>query len=187
MTSDAAVMAVIDVLERLGIPYMVVGSLSCNVYTLPRSTKDADLVLQLDPAKAGPLLAELRPRFRVEPQMSFETVTATKRFEIEWPDTGFKIELFLLSDDVHDQERFARRRQIQVTGRAVWVPAAEDVIITKLRWSRSGRRAKDVEDVRNVIASQQDALDWDYIHRWCDQHGTRALLDQIRQSIPPLD
>jgi hypothetical protein len=180
-------MAVIDVLERLGIPYMVVGSLSCNVYAVPRATKDADLVLQLDAAKAAALLVELRSLFRVEPQMSFETVTATQRFEIEWGVTGFKIELFRLSDDFHDQERFARRRQIEVNGRTVWVPAAEDVIVTKLRWSRSGRRAKDVDDVRNVIAAQQGALDWPYIHRWCDQHGTRALLEQIRQSIPPLD
>ena len=64
----------------------------------------------------------------------------------------------------------------------------EDVIITKLRWAQIAKRGKDSDDVRNVIAVQGDeVLDWDYIHHWCAQHGTRVLLDEIRGSIPPLD
>jgi hypothetical protein len=29
-------------------------------------------------------------------------------------------------------------------------------------------------------------LDSEYIYRWCDQHGTRGLLEDIRRAIPPL-
>ena len=42
------------------------------------------------------------------------------------------------------------------------------------------------DDVRNVLTVQGDTLDWDYIHRWCDEHGTRELLDRLRRSIPPI-
>lgn len=50
------------------------------------------------------------------------------------------------------------------------------------------RSTKDADDLRDVIAVQGDeALDWDYIHRWTAEHGTRELLDEIRASIPPLD
>jgi hypothetical protein len=63
----------------------------------------------------------------------------------------------------------------------VFLPAADDVIITKLRWCRS----KDRDDIRDVIVIQGDAIDWDYVHGWCAQHGTRALLDEIRATIPP--
>jgi len=27
-------------------------------------------------------------------------------------------------------------------------------------------------------------VDWEYVFRWCDRHGTRGLLDEIRRSIP---
>jgi hypothetical protein len=27
---------------------------------------------------------------------------------------------------------------------------------------------------------------WGYVYKWCDEHGTRGLLDQIRASIPPI-
>ena len=59
----------------------------------------------------------------------------------------------------------------------------EDVIITKLRWSHIGRREKDIEDVRNVITIQGDRIDWDYVISWCDRHGTRELLENVRQSL----
>lgn len=115
--------------------------------------------------------------------MSFETVTATTRFILHLTDTAFTIELFLLSDDEHDRERFARRRREQIMDRTVAIPTAEDVIVTKLRWSRAGRRTKDVEDVRNVVAVQGDRIDWTYVNSWCDKHGTSDLLDDIRRSV----
>jgi hypothetical protein len=68
----------------------------------------------------------------------------------------------------------------------VFIPSPEDVIITKLRWALLGGRSKDREDVRDVIAVQGDRIDWDYVHAWCDRHGTRPLLDEIRRSIPPI-
>lgn len=134
-----------------------------------------------------PLLDELKTRFRIESQMTFETVTATTRFITYGIDTGFKIELFLLSDDPHDQKRFARRQRVSIEETEAWVATAEDVVITKLRWSRQGKRTKDTDDVRNVIAVQQGHLDWDYIHHWCDQHGTRELLDEIRATVPQIE
>lgn len=82
--------------------------------------------------------------------------------------------MFLLSSDVNDQERFRRRRCVGIAGRQTFVPTAEDVVITKLRWSRQGRRPKDISDATNVIAAQTGTLDWPYIERWCDLHGTRA-------------
>jgi hypothetical protein len=186
VTSEEAVLAVIDALEAARVPYMVVGSLSSNLYGMPRSTQDADFVVQVEPSLLAALRTRLGPPFRWEPQLSFEAVTATTRQIIEVGSLGFRIELFLLSDDLHDQQRFARRKRVQVLGQNTYAPTAEDVIVTKLRWSQQGRRHKDLDDVRNVLAVQGEYLDWPYLQRWCDQHGTRTLLEEIRRSIPPL-
>ena len=88
-----------------------------------------------------------------------------------------------MSDDVHDRERFARRRDVSMFGRRVSVPSPEDVVVTKLRWSQRGKRRKDMDDVKNVLAVQRDSLDWGYVRRWCDQHGTRELLEQLRGEL----
>ena len=46
MNSDEATVAVIDALQALDIPYILVGSLASNLYGIPRSTKDADFSVQ---------------------------------------------------------------------------------------------------------------------------------------------
>jgi hypothetical protein len=87
--------------------------------------------------------------------------------------------LFLLSDDDHDKERFRRKQKAMFEGRSVWLPTAEDVIITKLRWSRAGARAKDAGDVAGILAVQRNSLDLDYIRHWLDRHGTRELFEPL--------
>src|SRR5690349_16857839 len=111
MTGDEATVAVIDALEASEIEYMLVGSLSSNAYGVARSTKDADFVVQLGKASFADLVNRLGPGFWLDPQATFETVTMTTRRVLRVTETQFIVELFHLSDDSHDQERFRRRRR----------------------------------------------------------------------------
>jgi len=184
MNAEAATLAVIDALEAVGVPYMLVGSFASNYYGIPRSTQDADFVVELGGTPIRTVEERLGPEFHLDPQVAFETVTATTRYVVRVAGTGFRIEFFLLSEDEHDSARFGRRCRVTMLGRQVSLPTAEDVIITKLRWSRGGARAKDLDDARNVIAVQGARIDWDYVASWCDRHGTRDLLESILSSIP---
>ena len=53
---------------------------------------------------------------------------------------------------------------------------AEDVLIQKLRW---GRR-KDLDDIVNLLTVSGDMLDWEYVGTWTREHGTGALLADLR-------
>ncbi len=185
MTSAEGVAAFLRTLEERQVPYMLVGSYSTNVYSFGRMTNDVDIVVEVTGHQLVELLRSLGPEFVPDTQMSFESVTGTTRHIVKLRDTPFLIELFLLSDDAHDRLRFGRRVRVPVSGQPAWVATAEDAIITKLRWASRARRTKDHDDIAAVIAAQRDSLDWDYIHKWSDTHGTRGLLDQIRASIPP--
>ena len=179
MNSTDLVLRLIAAFDEVGVDYMLVGSFSSNVYGRERGTNDADFVVIIDPKQLTEIATRLGSDFQVESQMSFETVTMTTRHLLHHPATAFKIELFLLSADAHDQARFKRRQLIDVEGHATWLPTPEDVVITKLRWSKGGRRSKDVTDVAQVLAVQYGKLDLTYIRAWCDQHGTRELLEQL--------
>jgi hypothetical protein len=183
------VIALVEELEKQSVPYMVVGSLSASVYGLTRSTKDADFVLQLGSRSLASVIAALGPEYRIERQLSFETNTNTIRQRIFVGENGFLIELFRLSDDAHDQERFRRRirRLVPALAREVFVSTAEDVILTKTRWISAAGRSKDREDVIVVLAVQHANLDWAYLDAWSDRLGIRSLLEEIRSSVPDLE
>ncbi len=171
---------VADALSASGISYLITGSFASNYYGIPRSTKDADFVVQLGSALGGDFGKRLGDEFILDPQLSFETVTGTYRQYVRHRRSKFKIELFLLSPDPHDQERFRRRIEVDLSGQKVWLLSAEDVIVSKLRWARN----KDIDDIRNVMTVQRQRLDWTYIESWCTRHGTTGMMEQVRRSVP---
>lgn len=184
MTSEDLVVDVFDALIVLGVPFMVSGSLASNFYGVPRATQDAGLVLELDQLAVDAFRERLGDRFDVDAQLAFETVTGSRRIVAHARDSAFQVELFDLTDDPHDRERFARRRRVDVLGRAVTVPTPEDVIINKLRWSKVAGRRKDFEDARNVLAVQTATLDREYLNRWCRDLN---LLDELEGIERPLE
>ncbi|HUG19066.1 MAG TPA: DUF6036 family nucleotidyltransferase [Planctomycetaceae bacterium] len=145
----------IDALASEELPYMVVGSSSSNFYGISRSTQDIDLVVDWGSKSVHCLRPHLNKQFHIDPQMSFETVTGTKRNTISLDSSSFEIELFYLSDDPHDQQRFQRRQAVDISGKSVFLPTPEDVIVTKLRWFRK----KDQLDLRNIIAVMGERLE----------------------------
>jgi hypothetical protein len=176
---ESITLRVVEALDACGIGFLLTGSFASNYYGIPRSTKDADFVVQSQRAVGPEFAKELGEDFLLEPQLSFETNTGTFRQVLRHKKKTFKVELFLLSQDPHDQARFSRRRAVQLFARQVWLPSPEDVIITKLRWARG----KDQEDARDVMAVQHDKLDWPYIADWCRRHGTLPLMEDIRRAI----
>jgi len=107
-----------------------------------------DLVVHLPNIDAIQSIALRSPaQFKLSPHMSFELVAGTNRFELEIEGTAFKVEFFILSSDLHDQESFSRRKQVAMDDLPLFVPSVEDVIITKLRWARP----KDIEDIEEIL------------------------------------
>lgn len=182
MTIEDVTLRVVDALNTAQIPYMLVGSFSSNVYGIPRSTKDADFVLQLQGDFGPKFYSSLEPDFEIEPQLTFETNTGTFKQEMKFQGTPFTVELFRLSTDEFDQIRFQRRVAATLFGRPTFLPTAEDVIVMKLRWFRQ----KDRDDIRNVMTVQRGKLDWTYIESWCKRHGTFSLMERIRRSVPAI-
>lgn len=186
MTGTESLLMLLEAFAAKDIPYMVVGSYSSNFYGLPRSTKDADLVLHLSGDDWSKLPETLPEGMTMDEQMSFEMVTSTRRELIRIKGSPFQIELFRLSDDEHDRSRFERRVKLEIfPGRFVFLPSPEDVIVQKLRWSSVAKRPKDYSDTVSVMKMQGKLLDWPYIEKWCAAHGTLDILAQAKAEAAP--
>jgi len=184
MTSEQATRAALGALTEAGVPHMVTGGLVANAYGIARFTKDADIVLQVEEGTFTAFIRALPAELVLDPQVTFETMTGSKRHILTLKGSPFQIELFFLGSDAFQQERFGRRvrRYLPDPDVEAWVATPEDMIVQKVRWNRD----KDRDDARNIIAVQEGHLDWPYIQLWCDTHGTRERLEALRQSIPPI-
>ena len=120
----------------------------------------------------------------LDPQLTFETITNSIRNVLLYRPTKFKIELFHKTEDPHHQQRFARRVE-KFLPELIFktpIPTAEDVVIQKIRW----QRLKDVDDAKNIIQYQFESLDWEYLRRWTNQHGTTDILEELREEAEEL-
>ena len=76
---------------------------------------------------------------RYRPPDELETVTMATRFVAKVQESPFQDRVLLAEfGSATAEQRFRHRRRVTVAGREVWLPTAEDVIITKLRWSLTG-------------------------------------------------
>jgi hypothetical protein len=65
--SESVVVRVADALEAGGVAYMLSGSFASNYYGIPRSTKDADFVVQVPGALGEDFATRLGEDFIKEP------------------------------------------------------------------------------------------------------------------------
>jgi hypothetical protein len=94
VNSREAVCRVLDGLAAASIPHMVTGGLVANAYGIARSTHDADIVVQVDEGSFGKFVSSLPAELRLDPQISFETVTGSLRHLVEVRGIAFRIEFF---------------------------------------------------------------------------------------------
>jgi len=89
VTIDDVALRASEALGAAGVPFMLVGGFSSNYHGIPRSTKDADFVVQLSAPLSEAFARNLGPEFEAEPQLSFETNTGTQRQEFRVAGTLF--------------------------------------------------------------------------------------------------
>jgi len=178
------VITLIEALEAEQVPCMLAGSFASMVYGIPRSTKDVDFVVELEEPRFSRPMVRLEPHFELDPQQYLETSTWTRRYILKARRSAFKVEFFLKSDDSHHVSQWSRKRTVfdSILQHHVTMPTPEDVIVQKLRWGRP----QDRIDAENVMDVQAPNLDCSYIEHWCDQHGKRDLLEEIRSGHEPL-
>jgi hypothetical protein len=178
----AAFLQVIDALDAVGIPYMVVGSFASTFWGRPRTTHDADLLVELGPTDAGPLSRLLSTAFYAPDFAIEEAARKRDQCNVIHMRTGFKVDLWVSKETAYDRACFYRRLLGVIFGREVWVSSPEDVILSKLAWYRAAPvQDRQLQDVLEVYETQEPYLEQAYLDQWAPVLGVADLLAGIRQ------
>jgi len=168
---------VVNVLETLGVDYMLTGSLVSSLQGEPRATHDIDVVVDLNLDQIPKLARSFPPAdYHVEESAAADAVRKKTMFNLIDTRGGDKVDFWIFrQNDPFDRSRFSRRRRQDLPAFAVCVSSPEDTILMKLRWARmSGGSVKQLTDAVRIFEIQKAQLDLQYIEGWV----TSLELDQ---------
>ncbi len=113
---------------------------------------DIDIAVRMEAERVVDFVDAVRDNYYVDESMVMDAVLRSASFNLIHSRTGMKIDLFALGDDVLDVRQLTRRESVEVdVGVSIWVGAADDQVLRKLRWFRMGGEVSE-RQWRDVVA-----------------------------------
>ncbi|MGI8468635.1 MAG: DUF6036 family nucleotidyltransferase [Pyrinomonadaceae bacterium] len=164
-----------DKIERLGINYMLTGSMAMLKYSVYRYTADIDVVVELKNRDAPKIIEIFEPDYYVPHDSVSRAISNRRMFNVIHQETAFKIDCVIKKTGEFQENAFNRRERTDFYGREIWIITKEDLILSKLWWAKDNRSEKQLTDVKNLLRNE---IDTDYIENWAQKLSVSDLLKQ---------
>lgn len=165
---------VIKRLESAGIHYMVSGSIAANFYTVPRMTRDVDIVIEVEEADAEKIFSLFSDDFYIDLESVKEAIRYKQIFNIIHNEAIIKVDFIIKKDTEYRKVEFERRRNIVFGQDRIDITSPEDLIISKLYWAKDSLSDLQIRDVQNMIKTVH-GLDMEYIGKWVAKLGLEGV------------
>ena len=179
---------VTNLLDELGVPYVIGGSMASIIHGMLRTTMDVDIVANIQPEQVASFITSLQDAFYVDEQMIRQAIQRRSSFNLIHLSTMFKVDIFIPKGRPFDQQQLNRRIAESVgpdSDEQIWVLSAEDVILAKLEWFRLGGEISERQwrDILGVVKTQQPTLDIDYLKQWAQSLGVTDLMERALKEL----
>jgi hypothetical protein len=164
-------------LESADISYMMTGSMAMAIYSIPRMTRDIDVVVEVKPEDTARIVGLFSKDCYIDQDSVKKAVRDHGMFNIIHNDWVIKADFIIRKDEDYRREEFARRKKIDIEGVVVSVVTAEDLILSKLVWAKQSGSHLQLSDVRQMT-STVSGLDWKYLKKWAALLEVDGLLQK---------
>jgi hypothetical protein len=171
-------------LNEAEIPYMISGSIAVNYYTIPRMTRDIDIVIELKKETTDKFVALFEDDFYINREMILSEVSCKGMFNLIYNRYVIKIDFIIKKISEYSDAEFSNRKQVVVDQCPMWMVSAEDLVISKLLWAKDSHSEMQLKDIANLMETV-DNLDSKYIDNWVRELGLEQIYkeaDDVRHA-----
>ncbi|MFN2169767.1 MAG: hypothetical protein ACK2U9_26340 [Anaerolineae bacterium] len=175
---------VIEVLEEVGISYMVVGGYAALFYGEPRMTLDVDIVVDMSAAHVPQFVAAFpESGYYVSEEAILDSLARCYPFNVIESRTAAKVDLVPLPQDVFTRMAFTRRQRVEyVAGHSATFIAPEDAIVAKLVAHKNTGSDKHLRDAQGMLRVQGDRLNMTLVRRASRASEVLDVLERITEA-----
>jgi hypothetical protein len=174
----------IDVLERLQLPYAITGSHASISYSEARFTNDIDVVVDLAPNTLAAFCAAFPDsEFYVSQDGARHAAARGGQFNIIHPESGIKIDVIVPDSDLGRAQLDRAVRAPTTGGRTALLLAPEDLIIQKMKAYEEGGSEKHLRDITGVLKIMGQRVDRSYIEKWTSTLGYEEIWNAILKRL----
>ena len=155
--------------------------MALDAYGHARATND--IVIQigcLDIQKVFPLFEK---DFYISREAVQEALANESMFNIIDNETVFKVDFIVAKKDDFSKQQFQRRQKMTIGPRCIYVISPEDLILSKLQWSRESLSEIQENDIRSILRVQGKTLDKKYLEVWVEKMGFKERLAKLYDSV----
>jgi len=145
---------------------MVSGSIALNIYTIPRLTRDIDIVIELSENIIDEFTS-LFPNSYYDKNTIKEEIKRKGMFNIIDHSTGFKIDFIIRKETEYHNLAFQRKQRVKEFDTELWVVELNDLIIAKIIWIQQYQSERQIFDIENLLLNPEKDLK--YIKNWCEK------------------
>jgi len=176
---------VLQTVERLEVPYMLVGSFASGAYGEPRLTHDIDVVIQLRRGDVDEICQAFPPpEYYVSREAALAAWAKGGQFNVIHGRSGNKIDFLIAGDDAYGQCEFERRQRTRILpGCDGYAARPEDVIIGKMRYYAEGGSEKHLRDITGILKVSADKVDQAYVAQWARVLGVAEIWSSILRRL----
>jgi len=165
-------------LNNSNIEYMITGSTAMNYYVLPRMTRDIDIVIEIQNNDITTLVNLFKDDFYVDQDSIELAVNNHGMFNIIHNTYVIKIDFIVRKLSEYRQTEFQRKRQIKIANVQMWIVSPEDLILSKLVWSKESLSALQFADIKN-LSGLTGSIDNIYLNKWLEKLGLQDTFMKV--------
>lgn len=183
MTAEDLVSRLVAALNAAEIPYMLTGSYASSLHSIPRATRDIDIIIFPNRDQLTRFVQSLpTSSYHTDLDDAIDSLRRRGQFNVIDYATGWKVDFIIPPFEEFNIEEFERRQLIEVGDLKLFVVSPEDIVIAKLLWAKAGQSERQLDDAATVVRFQAENLDLSYIERWVRRLNLEHERATVRES-----